>query len=184
MAVRGLRCRVLAMISWRGTPCSPRWVAAEWLEFPAGVLAEQHPGAVVAEPGSSGGGAQVFGAGPAGRAGSAFGEEHRAGFAAADEAGQQVGGAGAPVNPFGVAALERIGARRTSRSRSSMFSARTSLARAAVSSHTAAATAPSLVAARPCGSAVAGSRPARAPGSRRRAPVAALAMPASLEPVS
>ena len=28
MAVRGLRCRVVAMISWRGTPFSPRWVAA------------------------------------------------------------------------------------------------------------------------------------------------------------
>src|SRR5664279_2622045 len=78
---------------------------AELVQYPAGVLAEQHPGAVVAEPGSSGAGAQVLGAGPAGRAGAAFGEEHRAGFAAADEAGQQVGGAGAPVDPFGVAAL-------------------------------------------------------------------------------
>src|SRR5664279_2935988 len=120
MAVRGLRCRVLAMISLEGNAVLAEvggCGVAELLEFPAGVLAEQHPGAVVAEPGSSGGGAQVFGAGPAGRAGSAFGEEHRAGFAAADEAGQQVGGAGAPVNPFGVAALERIGARRTSRSR-------------------------------------------------------------------
>src|SRR6266568_426315 len=28
IAVRGLRCRVLAMISCRGMPCSPRWVAA------------------------------------------------------------------------------------------------------------------------------------------------------------
>ena len=30
IAVRGLRYRVLAMISCRGMPCSPRWVAAEW----------------------------------------------------------------------------------------------------------------------------------------------------------
>lgn len=30
IAVRGLRCRVLAMISCKGMPCSPRWVAAEW----------------------------------------------------------------------------------------------------------------------------------------------------------
>ena len=32
MAVRGLRCRVFAMISWSGTPCSPRWVAAELVQ--------------------------------------------------------------------------------------------------------------------------------------------------------
>jgi hypothetical protein len=30
IAVRGFRCRVLAMISCSGIPCSPRWVAAEW----------------------------------------------------------------------------------------------------------------------------------------------------------
>ena len=37
--------------------------------------------------------------------GAAFGEKHRPGLAAADEAGQQVRGARAPADPFGVAAF-------------------------------------------------------------------------------
>ena len=108
IAVRGLRCRVLAMISCSGIPCSPRWVAAEWRSWcncHPGVPGEQDPGAVVAEPGPSGGGARVLGCGAAGGAGAALGQEHRPGLAAADEAGQQVRGAGAPADPFGVAAL-------------------------------------------------------------------------------
>src|SRR6266566_7767161 len=106
IAVRGLRCRVLAMISCSGMPCSPRWVAAEWRSW-----CNSHPvyrvnrtRAVVAEPGPSGGGAQIPGCGAAGGAGAAPGQEHRSCVAAADEAREQVRGAGAPADPFGVAA--------------------------------------------------------------------------------
>jgi hypothetical protein len=95
------------MISCKGMPCSPRWVAAEaeLVQLPPGVPGEQDPGAVIAEPGPSGGRAQVLGRGAAGGAGVARGQEHRPGLAAADEAGQQVCGARTPADPFGVAAL-------------------------------------------------------------------------------
>ena len=66
---------------------------AELVQVPPGVAGKQDPGAVIAEPGPSGGRAQVLGCGAAGGAGAAFGEEHRSGLAAADEAGQQVRGA-------------------------------------------------------------------------------------------
>jgi hypothetical protein len=78
---------------------------AQLVQLLPGVPGEQDPGAVIAEPGPSGGRAQVLGCGAAGGAGAAFGAEHRPGLAAADEAGQQVRGAGAPADPFGVAAL-------------------------------------------------------------------------------
>ena len=76
----------------------------ELVQLPPGVVGEQDPGSVVAEPGPSGGRAQVLGCGAAGGAWAAFGEKHWSGFAAADEAGQQVRGARAPADPFGVAA--------------------------------------------------------------------------------
>ena len=78
---------------------------AQLVQLPPRVPGEQDPGAVVAEPGLSGGRAQVLGRGAAGGAGAALGQEHRSGLAAADKAGQQVRGAGAPADPFGVAAL-------------------------------------------------------------------------------
>ena len=68
---------------------------AQLVQVPPGVPGEQDPGAVIAEPGPSGGRAQVLGCGAAGGAGAALGQEHRPGRAAADEAGQQVRGAGA-----------------------------------------------------------------------------------------
>src|SRR5215472_18000706 len=67
---------------------------AELVQLPPGVPGEQDPGPVIAEPGPSGGRAQVPGCGAAGGAGAAFGQEHRSGLTAADQARQQVRGAG------------------------------------------------------------------------------------------
>ena len=78
---------------------------AELVQLPPGVPGEQDPGAVVAEPGPPGDRAQVLGRGAAGGAGAALGDEHRPGVAAEGKVGQQVRGAGAPADPFGVAAL-------------------------------------------------------------------------------
>src|SRR6185437_6924745 len=78
---------------------------AELVQLPPGVPGEQDPGAIVAEPGPSGGRAQVPGLGAAGGAGAALGQEHWPGLAAAGKAGQQVRGARTPADPFGVAAL-------------------------------------------------------------------------------
>jgi hypothetical protein len=96
------------MISWRGDALVAEVGGggmAELVEVPAGVSAEQDAGAVVAEAGAAGGGAQVRSGGAAGRARLALGQEHRSGLPAAQQAGQQAGGAGAPVDPFGVAAF-------------------------------------------------------------------------------
>ena len=58
------------------------------------VMGEQDAGAVVAEPDAAGFRADVVRVrgGPPVRAGSVFAQEQRAGLAAGDEAGQQVGG--------------------------------------------------------------------------------------------
>jgi hypothetical protein len=56
--------------------------AAELVQLPPGVPGEQDPGAVIAEPGPSGGRAQVRGRGAAGGAGAPLGAEHRPGLAA------------------------------------------------------------------------------------------------------
>ena len=74
IAVRGLRCRVLAMISCKGDALLAevgRCRMAELVQLPPGVPGEQDPGAVIAEPGPSGDRTQVLGCGAAGGAGAA-----------------------------------------------------------------------------------------------------------------
>jgi hypothetical protein len=102
-----------------------------------GVLVQLDAGAVVAEAGAAGVRADVARGGSAGRDGAAFGQERRAARAGAAVGQARRGSRWAvPLSQYThsmAPPLERTGARRCSRSRSSTLSARISAARAAVS---------------------------------------------------
>src|SRR5579862_7016113 len=94
------------MISWSGSLLAERGRGgvpqlAQVLSGPAGagagVVVERDAGAVVAEAGAAGLGAEVFRPGRPGRGGPPLGEEQRAALAPVDQAGQQPGGADGPV---------------------------------------------------------------------------------------
>jgi hypothetical protein len=72
----------------------------------AGGLLEQLGGAAVGQPGPAGDRAQVGGGHRAD--GFAAGEEHRPAAAAGEQPGQQQGGSGLPVHPFGHVAPQRL----------------------------------------------------------------------------